>query len=53
MNETDPYLFEQFKDSFREHSDPYREPSEYDWLNGWGRLWRDAIDAARSESGKD
>jgi hypothetical protein len=47
----DPYLYEKFKESFREHCDRHDpEPTEYDWLKGFGRLWRDAIDAVRSQS---
>lgn len=51
MVKNDPYLYEKFKESFREHCDRHDpEASEYDWLKGFGRLWRDAIDAARSQS---
>jgi hypothetical protein len=51
MSENDPYLYEKFKESFREHCDrPDSEPTQYDWLKGFGRLWRDAIDAAQSRS---
>lgn len=46
----DPYFFDLFKSSFADHSDPHRDATEYDWLNGWGKLWRDAIDAERSQS---
>lgn len=48
MSENDPYLFEQFKICFLENSDPCREATDYDWLHGAGKLWRDAIDAERS-----
>lgn len=47
MNDKDPFMFQQFKNSFFDHSDPSREPTEYDWLKGWGNLWRDAICAER------
>jgi hypothetical protein len=50
----DPYLYEQFKESFRDHCDRHDpEPTEYDWLKGFGRLWRDAIDAARSTAQRE
>lgn len=43
VNKKDPFMYGQFKGSFFDHSDPSREPTEYDWLKGWGNLWRDAI----------
>jgi hypothetical protein len=55
VSEKDPYLYEQFKESFREHCDrDDPEPTTYDWLRGLpGGLWRDAIDAARADSQSD
>jgi hypothetical protein len=47
VNDKDPFMYQQFKDSFFDHSDPSRQPTEYDWLKGWGCLWRDAICAER------
>jgi hypothetical protein len=46
----DTYHYEAFQHSFMEHSDPSRASTSYDWLNGMGRLWRDAIDTERSQS---